>query len=99
MIMLSVKAGLRAGEITQLTWSMVTDSNGDIGQFIQLPGAIANNSPVRPLALLWQIYWIEFTPAVRTSHRRRLCDCVEDFLPDGGKAWLRGRSYLSFFPL
>ena len=41
MILLSVKAGLRAGEIAQLTWAMITDSNGEIGDTIELPGAVA----------------------------------------------------------
>ncbi len=41
MILLSVKAGLRAGEIAQLTWAMVTDSNGEIADSIELPGAVA----------------------------------------------------------
>lgn len=33
---LSVKAGLRAKEIANLTWPMVTDSTGAIGDFIRL---------------------------------------------------------------
>jgi integrase/recombinase XerD len=41
MILLSVKAGLRAGEIAALSWVMVTDSKGEIGSFIELPAASA----------------------------------------------------------
>lgn len=41
MILLSVKAGLRAGEIAALTWAMVTDSSGHIGHMIELPGGCA----------------------------------------------------------
>lgn len=41
MILLSVKAGLRAGEIAALTWAMVTDSGGEIGRVIELPAASA----------------------------------------------------------
>ncbi len=37
MILLSVKAGLRAAEIAALTWPMVTDSGGQIGRMIELP--------------------------------------------------------------
>ena len=51
MILLSVKAGLRAGEIAQLTWAMVTDSNGEIGDAIELPGAIAKYGSGRRLPM------------------------------------------------
>ena len=33
---LSVKAGLRAKEIANLTWSMITEPNGHVGDFIRL---------------------------------------------------------------
>jgi integrase/recombinase XerD len=36
IFLLSVRAGLRAKEIAGLTWRMVTDSRGQIGQVIQL---------------------------------------------------------------
>jgi hypothetical protein len=36
IVLLSVKAGLRAGEIANLTWDMVLDSAGDIGAAIEL---------------------------------------------------------------
>ena len=51
MILLSVKAGLRAGEIAQLTWSMITDSNGEVGDFIELPGVVAKYGSGRRLPL------------------------------------------------
>lgn len=51
MILLSVKAGLRAGEIAKLTWAMVTDSQGGIGEFIELPGAAAKYGSGRRLPL------------------------------------------------
>lgn len=51
MILLSVKAGLRAGEIARLTWAMVTDAQGDIGKFIELPGSIAKYGSGRRLPL------------------------------------------------
>ena len=34
--LLSVKAGLRAKEIASLTWEMITTSDGEIGNSIQL---------------------------------------------------------------
>jgi len=36
MILLSFKAGLRAKEIAQLTWSMVTDTTGELADAISL---------------------------------------------------------------
>jgi integrase len=39
MILLSVKAGLRAKEIASLTWSMVTDAQGELGDAIHLPNS------------------------------------------------------------
>ena len=51
MILLSVKAGLRAGEIAQLTWAMVTDSSGHIGHAIELPGVCAKYGSGRRLPM------------------------------------------------
>lgn len=39
IILLSVKAGLRAKEIAGLTWSMVTDAEGTLGDAIHLPNS------------------------------------------------------------
>jgi integrase/recombinase XerD len=36
LFLLSIKAGLRAAEIAALTWAMVTDANGQIGDSISL---------------------------------------------------------------
>jgi len=36
IVLLSVKAGLRAGEIAKLTWEMVLDSGGEVGSVIEL---------------------------------------------------------------
>jgi integrase len=37
VVLLSAKAGLRAGEIAHLTWAMVTDPTGAIGTVLELP--------------------------------------------------------------
>ncbi len=37
MVLLSVKAGLRAKEISCLTWSMVTDASGDLADTLHIP--------------------------------------------------------------
>jgi integrase len=36
MVLLSVKAGLRAKEIAMVTWGMVTDAEGDVGDTLHL---------------------------------------------------------------
>lgn len=36
MLLLSVKAGLRAGEIAKLTWPMLLDAGGGVGKVIEL---------------------------------------------------------------
>src|SRR3984893_17223623 len=55
MVLLSAKAGLRAGEIANLTWDMVVDGNGQISGLIELADAAAkkmqrpvNSSPPGP---------------------------------------------------
>jgi integrase len=41
LVLLSVKAGLRAGEIANLTWDMVLDPHGEVGTVIELRDAAA----------------------------------------------------------
>jgi integrase/recombinase XerD len=41
IVLLSVKAGLRAGEIANLTWPMVVDPSGEIATYIELHDAAA----------------------------------------------------------
>src|SRR5450755_5167100 len=43
IVLLSAKAGLRAGEIAKLTWDMVLDANGGIGRTIELRDHAAKN--------------------------------------------------------
>lgn len=40
IVLLSVRAGLRASEIAKLEWSMVVNATGQVGNLIALPGAI-----------------------------------------------------------
>lgn len=49
--LLSAKAGLRAGEIANLTWPMVTDSNGDIGIVIALEDRVAKKRSGRVIPI------------------------------------------------
>ncbi len=43
IVLLAAKAGLRAGEIANLTWDMVLDPTGGIGSVIELRDAVAKN--------------------------------------------------------
>src|SRR5260370_600197 len=51
MILLSVKAGLRAGEIAKLRWSMVLDARGRIGDCIELHDSAAKKGSGRTIPL------------------------------------------------
>ena len=51
IVLLSVKAGLRAGEIANLTWSMVLDPTGKVGRTIELRDAAAKKGSGRSIPI------------------------------------------------
>ena len=51
IILLSVKAGLRAAEIAKLTWNMVLDPSGEVGGTIELQDKIAKKRGGRSIPL------------------------------------------------
>src|ERR1700737_4582363 len=51
MVLLSAKAGLRAGEIANLTWDMVLDANSQISGLIELVDAAAKKCSGRSIPL------------------------------------------------
>jgi integrase len=51
MVLLSAKAGLRAGEIAKLTWPMVVDAEGRIASHIELHDAAAKKRSGRTIPL------------------------------------------------
>ena len=51
IVLLSAKAGLRAGEIANLTWPMVTDPIGEIGTVIALEDRFAKKKSGRVIPL------------------------------------------------
>jgi len=51
IILLSVKAGLRACEIARLDWTMVLDARGQINAFIEIRNAIAKKRSGRRIPL------------------------------------------------
>ena len=76
IVLLSIKAGLRAGEIAKLTWDMVVDPNGDIGSVIELRNHAAKKGsgrliPIHPELREALIEWLDRTggrgPVVRSD--------------------------------
>ena len=55
VVLLSVKAGLRAKEIAGLTWSMITDADGDIGSNIHLTDKASKGRGGRVIPLNMQL--------------------------------------------
>src|ERR1700738_5447366 len=51
IVLLSAKAGLRAGEIANLTWDMVIDATGQISGLIELVDAAAKKCSGRSIPL------------------------------------------------
>src|SRR5437764_10386277 len=56
MILLSVKAGLRAGQIAKLTWPMLLDASGRISGRIELYDAAAKKGSGRVIPLHRQLH-------------------------------------------
>jgi integrase/recombinase XerC len=55
MFLLSIKAGLRAKEISFLTWGMVTDASGRLGDTIHLPDNSSKGKSGRTIPLNQQL--------------------------------------------
>ena len=67
MVLLSAKAGLRAGEIANLTWDMVVDANGQISGLIELADTAAKKCsgrsiPVHPDLAAALAAWRQVAP-------------------------------------
>lgn len=86
MVLFSLKAGLRAKEISLITWSMVTDASGVIGEVLHLPhqstkgksGRIIplNKELKRALTTLYELVSPESHHHVITSERgERMLPC------------------------
>jgi integrase/recombinase XerD len=43
LVLLSVKAGLRAGEVANLTWEMLVEPTGEIGTSLELQDRVAKS--------------------------------------------------------
>jgi integrase len=51
IVLLSIKAGLRAGEIANLTWSMVANASGGVGNIIELRDHAAKKGSGRSIPI------------------------------------------------
>src|SRR5258705_5917719 len=51
IVLLSTKAGLRAGEIANLSWAMVADPTGDIATTLELQDRVAKNGSGRVIPI------------------------------------------------
>lgn len=74
IVLLSVKAGLRAKEISGLTWSMITDADGDIGSNIHLTDKASKcrSGRVIPLNMQLRLKLIELLESECQRHRFEL---------------------------
>ena len=81
IVLLSVKAGLRAGEIAKLTWEMLIGPDGTIGTVIELRNHAAKNGsghliPIHPDLREGLIAWRELAvgtgPVVRSERGERM---------------------------
>jgi integrase len=69
IVLLSVKAGLRASEIASVTWDMVVDPTGVVGSMLELRDHAAKNKsgrtiPLHPDSRAALIAWRDRTGAV-----------------------------------
>ena len=71
IVMLSVKAGLRAKEIASLTWSMITDADGDIASSIHLTDKASKGRGGRiiPLNMQLRLKLADLLEQERQHHR------------------------------
>ena len=90
MVLLSVRAGLRACEIAGLEWSMLLDSRGHVGSVIELHDAIAKCGSGRRIPI---------HPELRTALRRlrRSDHHPRHVIPSARGGGLRANSVVNFF--
>ena len=51
LVLLSIKAGLRAGEIANLTWPMVIEPTGEVGSSMELQDRVAKKGSGRVIPI------------------------------------------------
>src|ERR1700722_13173252 len=81
IVLLSVKAGLRAGEIAGLAWHMGLDPTGEVGQAIELHNCIAKKNsgrriPINPTLQTALTAWCLLTGSVGSIIRSERGDAM-----------------------
>jgi integrase len=92
MILLSVKAGLRAGEIAKLTWPMVLHADGRIADQIELHDSAAKKRSGRTIPL-----HPDLRRALLNLHRRTESQSAVICSERGGSAGMRPGSVVNWF--
>jgi integrase/recombinase XerD len=92
IILLSLRAGLRAAEIAKLEWPMVLDATGKVGQTIELEDRIAKKRSGRRIPI-----HPELRTALVTLQRRRVFDGPVITSRQGGH--MRPNSIVCWFKL
>jgi integrase/recombinase XerD len=81
IVLLSVKAGLRAGEIANLTWEMIETPTGDVGTSIELRDEAAKmgqgrripvHADLRNALIAWREKCESSGPIIRSERGRRM---------------------------
>ena len=81
IVLLSIKAGLRAGEIASLTWDMVLGANGDLTACIELHDHAAKkrsgrriplHPDLRDTLLAWRAVSVPSGPIIRSERGGRM---------------------------
>lgn len=90
IILLSVRAGLRACEIAGLEWSMVCDARGQIAPYIELHDAIAKKGSGRRIPI-----HPELRRALQSLQKQRIG--TEWIVPSARGGKLRANSIVNFF--
>jgi integrase len=84
IVLLSVKAGLRAGEIAALTWDMVLDPSGEIATVIELHDNVAKKKGGRLIPMHPELHtaltaWKQQTdcrgPVIKSERGGRMAPC------------------------
>ena len=77
--MLSIRAGLRAKEIAGLTWSMITDADGDIGSSIHLTDKASKGRSGRVIPLNMQLR-IKLADLLEHEHQHHRFDLAKSYV-------------------
>lgn len=74
LVLLSLKAGLRAGEIANVTWDMALDPSGDIATVIELRNHAAKKNSGRLIAMHPDLRGALVTLVQTSSQARQLAN-------------------------